>query len=307
MSGRPSTPDAGCKYAILQFQHHNQVFDRVIPLTDCTSNPRTVNWHRSETNRHMTSDKDGPVAPGKTEHHISLDHARNLLDDVAVQQECQGRSGRPLVWLVEGHAARLAVQTLHWVDQELDGRNDAHRLVLQSTYGVVRLQNHHRTFLHSCILTVAQVGGYWLIRNHEISQDRIPHGDRNPFTYTGVPGVKPTGVFVICALLYGVFAMLQYHINRADYFQQLCLIIGLAAGLLLSSSIPFAVAESSVSIHTLAATTSVAMACSAYGHWTWRTFFSTREIRLEKILAEWGDDAQDMDMNGHVIRFCELP
>ena len=112
--------------------------------------------------------------------------------------------------------------------------------------------------------------------------------------------------FIIVALVYGILAMIQYHINRHDYFQQLLLVTGLAAGALLSPSIPFTVAESPVSLHTFAATISVALACSACGHWIWRTCFSTRKARLERKIAEWREDARGMMRGEHVVKFAEV-
>jgi S-adenosylmethionine/arginine decarboxylase-like enzyme len=100
--------------------------------------------------------------------------------------------------------------------------------------------------------------------------------------------------------------MLQYHINRNDHYQQLLLVTGLAAGLLLSPSVPFSVPESPVSLHTFAVTTSVALACSACGHWIWRTFFTTRDARLERKIQEWREDARGMVKERPVIRLAEL-
>jgi hypothetical protein len=250
--------------------------------------------------------KDCIAALEKILHHGPAEHTRGFLDDMAMQQECHGRSERSLIWVAESTAVNLISQALRRADRDPNRRSDAHKSMLESTYGVIRLQSHHRKFLRSWILTIGQASLYWLLRNYEVSRDPTTSTVSVLMLYAETLRTPSAGVFVISALLYVVFAMLQYHINRADYFQQICLTTGLAAGLLLSPSVPFTVPESPVCVHIFAAATSVAMVCSACGHWVWRTFFSTREARLEKKLAEWGEDARDMDKNTHVVRFCEL-
>ena len=233
-------------------------------------------------------------------------YIEELLGDVATRQECQGQPKRSLILVAEGSAVSVASQVLHRADRDSGRRSDVCISMMESTYGVIRLQNHHRKFLHSWILAVGQASLYWLLRNYDISRDPATKHMAVPLPYTAVLRNPSTGIFVICALLYGVFAMLQYHVNRTDSFQQLCLVIGLAVGVLLSPSLPLTVPESPVSVHIFAITTSVALVCSACGHWVWRTFFSTREARLEKKLVEWRRDARDVDESTHVIKFCEL-
>ena len=260
----------------------------------------------TETGEDAIIYKDCIAAFEKTQHHGPAEHIRDFLDDMTMQQECHGRSERSLIWIADNTEVDLISWALLRADRDSNRRSDAHKSMLESTYGVIRLQSHHRKFLRSWILTIGQASSYWLLRNYEVSRDPTTSTVSVLMLYAETLRTPSAGVFVISALLYGVFAMLQYHINRADYFQQICLITGLAAGLLLSPSVPFTVPESPVCVHIFAAATSVAMVCSACGHWVWRTFFSTREARLEKKLAEWGEDARDMDKNTHVVRFCEL-
>ncbi|KAF1828484.1 hypothetical protein BDW02DRAFT_574834 [Decorospora gaudefroyi] len=258
------------------------------------------------TGDHVLSDNDFAGAPEKTEHDSPTKHTRDLLGDVAMRQECQKGSGRRLIWIAEGSAAKSVSEALRRADVDLDEQSDAQRWALESTYGVINLQSHQRTFLDSCVLAVGQGGWWWILRNYETSRDHTGSNTAASLTYKDMLRNPPTGLFVIAALVYGILAMLQYHINRADYFQQLCLVSGLAAGFLLSPSIPFTMPGSPISLYTFAATTSMALACSACGHWTWRTFFSRREARLEAKIAEWGDDARDIEKDTHVIRFCEV-
>jgi len=271
-------------------------------------NPTTydLNSLAKTTEAHVWRDDTRTTVLKKSKYQGLARSDQDLLDDVAMRQKCQGHSGRSIIWVAEGSAASAVSRALRQADWGWNGRSDTHRSVLESTYGIVRLQSHHRIFLKSWMLAIGQASSYWFLHNYEISRDSTTHTAGMSFLYTRILRSPSTGVFVICALLYSVFAMLQYHINRADYFQKLCLVTGLTAAILLSPAIPFSVPESSVSVHIFAATTSVALVCSACGHWVWRTFFSTREARLEKKLAEWGKDAGNLERSTYVIKFCEL-
>jgi hypothetical protein len=59
-------------------------------------------------------------------------------------------------------------------------------------------------------------------------------------------------------------------------------------------------------MHTFMATTSVALVCSAFGHWIWRKYFSTRETRLEKKLVQWEEEARRVVKETYVVKFHEL-
>lgn len=232
--------------------------------------------------------------------------ASDVWFDRAVEDEHDESATRPLVWVAQAPDARAVYKSLHEHGFPVRKSPKGKTAVFWRTYGVIELQPYRPSLIGLCIPMWGQWSCFMVLQDYYACRNSTTPCRSDSMLGPNVLHDPSDGVFMIVTLLYSFATIVQYQVNREDYYQQLCLIVGLAAGLLLSPSIPFTVPGSPVSVHTFVATTSVALACSAIGHWIWRTYFSTLETRLERRLLDWKEEARQTANETHAVEFHRL-
>ncbi|KAF1944390.1 hypothetical protein EJ02DRAFT_510289 [Clathrospora elynae] len=170
------------------------------------------------------------------------------------RKECGGRN-TPLIWAADPSAAQFLSRAL--LREEADGlgsrtwEDNGEGEVLGSTCGAITMGSRGRDVSNTLLLVFGQIGCYRVMREYGPSLE----------------SASSLSVFVVAAPIYGMFAMLQSHVNRVDRYQQLVLISGLVTALWICAS-------TSPSVRTFAATSSVELAASACGHCVWRILFN---------------------------------
>lgn len=135
-------------------------------------------------------------------------------------------------------------------------------------------RSRHRKLAYAIFLTGAQLACTIPLHSYDHC-----HGDPNcrpPIASSSLVNGLPsffgfmrhptTNEFVLSALAYGATAMYQYHINDGDRFQQLCLVVGLITGFLLSVASPAGLNEQQATTSTMAVAITVALFVSTMGH-----------------------------------------
>jgi hypothetical protein len=236
----------------------------------------------------------------------SLEEGADLSTDTKQGHGRDDLSTKPLVFVAEAPDARTIYDLLRQPAPRVYKHGGGRIATARRTLGVIEVQQHHSNMRTTCCLAWGQWGWFTVLRNYDACRQSTTSCRSDSTSLLSIIHNPSNGMVVLGALVYICQAILQYTINRQDYYQQLCLVIGLAAGLLLSPFVPSSVPGPPVSMHTLMATTSVALVCSAFGHWIWRKYFSTRETRLEKKLVQWEEEARCVVKDTHVVKFHEL-
>ncbi|KAH7371430.1 hypothetical protein BKA66DRAFT_186830 [Pyrenochaeta sp. MPI-SDFR-AT-0127] len=241
--------------------------------------------------------------------------ARNLLQDIAVQREQSRRLTVPLIWITNGSTRCLTSKVLQQADQIPNRCADSRTLLSTYSVGLIILNKHLSTrgclplIVLSQLVTCAYLWCYSLTMNHHVVTSGQRMVSQRSALYLQVSNyLASTTTFVFVAIAWGILAMVQYHIQRSDHYQRLCLLLGLVGGLFMgifTSSATTAHAPR-FALHSFALTTTVALASSACSHWIWRNFFSTQESRLERKLQAWSKEAYKMDPATHVIKVHEI-
>jgi hypothetical protein len=235
----------------------------------------------------------------------SSEESANLSVDTKTPGDYDKSSTRPLVFVAEAPDVRATLEEVRQPEPRMLDHMRRRIPIAGRIYGVIELRqkrsglpclSHFKT---TCFLA----WGQWSTHNIVKSYDTCRQPTTNCQSLGGPTMVTnpSTGVVVFMTLMYILNAVGQYDTNREDYYQKLCLVTGLAMGFTFRPSAP-----SIELMHTLMATTTMAMTCSALGHLIWRKHFSTHEERLEQKLVEWRDEARRTGTEPYVVKFLEL-
>jgi len=162
-------------------------------------------------------------------------------------------------------------------------------------------RGRHRKLAYAIFLTGAQLACTIPLHSYDHC-----HGDpicRPPIASSSLLNGLPsffgflrhptTNEFVLSALAYGATAMYQYHVNDGDGFQQLCLVVGLVTGFLLSVASPVGLNEQRATTSTMAVAITIALLVSAMGHAV-HEMFSGKNTCKELILDEEKDGGNEV-------------
>ena len=231
------------------------------------------------------------------------DHSsvRKLVKQVFSERESNGRSTTPLIWVAEDKNVALSLRVnlasadrmaRRWDRAQDDKSGKKSRKAIAYTYGVVELQQKRPEFTASWLLFYTQVNVLHVLRNYGLSRDHTAW-NRKPSWVVKMIDNPSTMAYVFMLCMYLLVAQHPYFVNQGDEYQQLCVGIGLATGILLSMLSSFAEPGLPFPMYIVAGTASASLFLSMCGHWVWRTYLSTRDQRLErKLVRVEGGSAQ---------------
>ncbi|KAF2257892.1 hypothetical protein CC78DRAFT_587842 [Lojkania enalia] len=233
--------------------------------------------------------------------------ALDILSKLAVERERSQRTTTPIIFVAGGFGGEVVAQVLHLANRSTTEKIDGSRSILNSTYGVISLPTpRQRRFLDTLFIVASQLVCYKVLYNYEML--RPPWSTDQP---TPAPFLQPlqnpsTPLFVCISFAYGISATIHYCINRTDHLQRHFVFVGVLIGIraLLPSLANPDQHPALASPLSLSITSTITL--STCLHWLWRTFFSTRKSRLDRKTAEWTQEAPEMDVESHVIRFHEI-
>lgn len=103
-----------------------------------------------------------------------------------------------------------------------------------------------------------------------------------------------TTMFVVSTLTHGVLAMQQYHLNRNDRYQDVCLGVGVSVGLIACLPSLADPAGRLTIVSTLTMAVTLALMASALGHFIVGLFYKTENAHSSVTDVSWVDEKSGM-------------
>lgn len=260
---------------------------------------------------HIDSASDDSSTNGKQS---TLDPLRKL----ATYRENTQRATTPILIVVQGSGRKKLFQSLRCAHRPSIKGPDSISAILNSIYGIIFLPTpRRRRLLHTFMLVIGQLMCCVVMQNYEVCHG-IPKScqdlwiqDPQPLYSALTPlleylQIPSTFLFVLIALIYGVLATLQHHINQTDQLQRQSLLVGIMAGAVISLPSLSRPNKDLALASPLAMCITCALTFSAAVHWFWRTFLNPTQKRLDRTIDQWARETLEVDTKKNAVKFHEI-